>query len=202
MSTGILALWHDCRPGHLEDYEAWYTTEHLPERLASPGWIRGRRYEAMDPGPGFFTYYEVDRPEDLVSARYRDRLENPTPWTRRIMTRAFANLSRTICRVEARAGRLRGAWAVTCEAAPDEALPEPTKLVAEPGVARAEIWRAGDLDAPAESAESRLRGGDTRIAACLFVETLREADARRVARSLGNAKVWQFLCELEAERPG
>ena len=199
MASGILALWNDCLPEHLADYEAWYTTEHFPERLGMPGWVRGRRYSATGEGPGFFTYYEVGTPEDLVNPVYEERVNNPTPWTQRIMTNAFRNLSRTICEVEERVGRLRGAWAVTLQLGTGDTKPDPAALVGQSGVVRAEIWRAADLDAPAENAESRLRGSDTRIEACLFVETVRREDAERVAATLPGARVWQFLCELEAE---
>lgn len=199
MPRGILALWNDCLPEYRDEYEVWYTTEHFPERLALPGWVRGRRYAAASEGPGFFTYYEVGTPQDLVNPVYEERVNNPTPWTRKIMTHAFRNLSRTICEVEARSGRLRGAWAVTRQLGAGDTAPDPEALVAEPGVVRAEVWRAADLDAPAENAESRLRGGDTRIEGCVFVETLRESDANRIAGMLGEARVWQFLCELEAE---
>ena len=164
--------------------------------------MRGRRYAAAGEGPGFFTYYEVGTPQDLISPVYEERVNNPTPWTQKIMAHAFRNLSRTICEVEARVGRLRGAWAVTRQLGADDAAPDPDALLADPGVVRAEIWRAADLEAPAENAESRLRGGDTRIEGCVFVETLRHHDARRIAEMLGGAQVWQFLCELEAEPVG
>ena len=199
MSTGILALWNDCLPDYLDEYETWYAGEHLPERLGLPGWIRGRRYEAAGNGPGFFTYYEVETPEVLISSEYLERVNDPTPMTHRIMSEAFRNMSRTLCEVVRREGRMRGAWAVTqaLDAGPD---PDVTALAIEPGVARAEHWREADLNAPDANAESRLRGGDVTIGGCLFVETLREADARRVAATLPDARIYRFLGELEAER--
>lgn len=202
MSTGILALWNDCDPVHRASYEAWYAEEHLPERLALPGFLRGRRYLAVDGVPQFFTYYEVATPEVLIDPVYLERVNNPTPRTQFIMGEAFRNMSRTICRVTARHGRMRGAWAVTRTLALDVTAPDLADLVEMPGVARAEHWAEADLDAPAENAETRLRGGDVTVAGCLFVETLRREDAEDLAAEIPGARVWQFLCELEAEPDG
>ena len=200
MSTGILALWNDCLAEHRDAYEAWYIQEHLPERLGLPGFLRGRRYTATGDGPGYFTYYEVADPHVLVAPVYLQQVNNPTPSTRFIMAEAFRNMSRTICTVAARHGRMRGAWAVTRTFAPDGPAPDPAGLVGLPGLARLELWRQAALDAPAENAESRLRGGDVTVGGCLFAETLRLADAREVAAVLPGARIWQFLCELEAEQ--
>lgn len=195
MTTGILAIFNDCAPGNLAAYESWYRDEHLPERLAVPGIRRGRRYLAAGEGPAFFTYYETDTPEVLTGADYIERIDNPSPRTRVIMTDVFRNMNRTVCRVAARSGRMRGAWAVVqrLDAPPDTNL---RKLALEPGVARAEIWlRAQGPDA-ADSTEARLRGGDGTTAAILFVETLRRADAERFERRMPGALTYRFLCEM------
>ena len=202
MSTGILALWNDCEPAHRASYESWYAEEHLPERLGLPGFLRGRRYLALDGAPQFFTYYEVATPEVLIDPVYLKRVNNPTPRTKFIMGEAFRNMSRTICQVTAREGRMRGAWAVTRTLTFDVTAPDLAELIQTPGVARAEQWVEADLSAPAENAETRLRGGDVTVAGCLFVETLRREDAEDLAAEIPGARVWQFLCELEAEPGG
>ena len=45
--AGILAVWNDCAPEGLAHFERWYNREHLQERVAVPGFRRGRRYEAV-----------------------------------------------------------------------------------------------------------------------------------------------------------
>lgn len=202
--TGILALWNDRHPERADAYEAWYAEEHLPERLGLPGFLRGRRYQAVEGAPAFFTYYETETPDVLTSPVYLERVENPTPRTREIMTGTFTNMSRTVCRVAQSYGVLRGAWAAvasfdTVPADPSELLRE---LAADPQTARAEMWLATDDAAGSDTTESRLRGGDTRIGACLFVETLREAPARtalaRLSRPSASAGLYQLLCEMTA----
>lgn len=206
MTTGILALWNDCRPGEEETYEAWYKDEHLPERLGIPGMRRGRRYRAESAGPEFFTYYEADTPDVLTGGEYVARLNDPSDWTQQIMTDAFHNMNRTVCSVLGREGDLRGVWAVTVilDTAPDpDALaPVLRSLAAAPGIARAELW--GAIPATDPSEEERLRGGDTRIEACVMVETFEEAKAREIAEGLANGLgrpdsaigVYRLLCEL------
>jgi len=211
-NTGILALWNNCAPGHEAEYEAWYQGEHLPERLAVPGIMRGRRYEMLSGTPRYFTYYETISPEVFVSSAYLERVENPTPMTRKIMSGVFIDMSRTVCLRVACHGDMRGAVAVTArltgESSTDGGLADGLAAMAAglaglPGVARAELWGAsGETDQPA-SAEAKLRGGDETIAACLFVECLREGEAQVVHRALAAGPhgaameigVYRLLCE-------
>lgn len=211
-NTGILALWNNCAPGHEAEYEAWYQGEHLPERLAVPGILRGRRYEMLSGTPRYFTYYETISPEVFVSSAYLERVENPTPMTRKIMSGVFIDMSRTVCRRVACHGDMRGAVAVTARltgAGPieggvaDGIAAMASGLADLPGVARAELWAAsGETTQPA-SAEAKLRGGDETISACLFVECLREGEAQVVQRALAAGPhgaameigVYRLLCE-------
>jgi hypothetical protein len=212
MDTGILALWNNCAPGHEADYEAWYQGEHLPERLAVPGILRGRRYEALAGAPHYFTYYETISPEVFVSSAYLERVENPTPMTRAIMSGVFIDMSRTVCRRVACHGDMRGAVALTARLAGagpmDGGLADGIAAMAAgladlPGVARAELWTASGETAQPASAEAQLRGGDDNIAACLFVECLREGEAQVVRRALADGPlgaameigVYRLLCE-------
>lgn len=204
---GILAIWNNCAPEHEDEYEHWYQTEHLPERLAIPGFLRGRRYEAIDPGPRFFTYYETSSPEVLGSAAYLQRANNPTPATRRIMTGPFKDMNRTVCRQVARAGDMRGAVAATIrmKAPPSQSLVEGwlDTLSSFPRLARAELWHAEHDNVP-RSNEERLRGADQSIGACLMIESLRERECRDALARLGmsggstgfEVGVYRLLCEL------
>lgn len=208
---GILALWNDCAPGREDLYERWYQGEHLPERLGLAGFIRGRRYEAVDAQTRFFTYYEVESPGVLAADVYRARLNDPTPMTREVMSTAFINMSRTVCTRTALVGRMRGCWAATvhlaevpsgdwlerCFSAPEWA----------PRLARAEAWQDAEIPGLGPTVESELRGGgDRSIRACVFVETLREADCRmalallreRLGNAAGSPGLYRVMCELTA----
>ncbi len=95
---GILAIFNDCRAGREAEFEAWFQGEHLIERLAVPGFLFGRRHKAIAGAPGYFNFYMVETPEVLTSRPYLERLDNPTPMTRTIMSEVFVNMNRTVCR--------------------------------------------------------------------------------------------------------
>ena len=201
MTDGILAIWFDRNPEKAETFEDWYQHEHLPERLGVPGFRRGRRWETVSGSPAQFTTYETDGPEVLTGGAYLERLNDPTPWSTEIMTTVFRNMNRTVCRVLARHGRMRGGWSVVLRlpAAPEGASDALAELAGSPGIARAEVWEA--VPGIAETEESRLRGGDASIAAALSVETLRETDARAALDALrgrfgGEGVIHRLLCEV------
>lgn len=202
---GILAIWNDTRPGRETDFETWFQSEHLAERLAVPGFRFGRRHEAISGAPRFFVFYVTDGPEVLTSQPYRERLDNPTPMTRMVMSEVFINMNRTLCRRVARRGDFRGAYAVTARfnATADEKalIAKMDELAKDHPVAAAELWVAADNGAPV-SMEEKLRGGDRKIKACLMVDTLRQTTAEalgaKMARDFPQAEIgaYRVLCQL------
>jgi hypothetical protein len=212
---GILAVWNDCDRTREAEYESWYCTEHLPERVGVPGFRFGRRYEAIGgTSPRFFTYYELDAPGILVSAPYLKRSNDPTPWTRKIMgEEIFRNINRTACRQAWRIGTLRGGFALTVRwtdaAAADPASSRLRSLAAElieKGVAlRAEFWHGLAEGTGTRSVEQSLRSGDDQsIAGAVVIEATRDKDLAEVSRvcaapagdgaSIG---AYRFLCALD-----
>src|SRR4029077_11957096 len=111
--AGILAIWNNIAAGREADFETWFQTEHLEERLAVPGFRFGRRHEAISGDRRYFIFYEIDAPEVLTSTAYLDRVNNPTSQTKQMMSDVFTNMTRTVCRRIAQRGALRGAFAVT-----------------------------------------------------------------------------------------
>ncbi len=55
----------------------------------------------------------VESPAVLTSQPYLERLDNPTPMTRKVMSEIFLNMNRTVCHRTLRRGGFRGAYAVT-----------------------------------------------------------------------------------------
>ena len=47
LGGAILAFWADVEASGEADYNDWHTREHMPERCAVPGFLRGRRYVAV-----------------------------------------------------------------------------------------------------------------------------------------------------------
>jgi len=56
---------------YIEKFHAWYDEEHVGELMSCPGFIRTRRYKALDGVPNFFSIYELDAPEALQSEKFR-----------------------------------------------------------------------------------------------------------------------------------
>jgi hypothetical protein len=104
--TGLMAVWADIAPEVEAEFNQWYDTEHIPERMNVPGFLSGVRYTAIE---GFLSYTPVERPpkylvlyeladENVVTSEaYLKLLKSPTPWTQRA-ARYFRNNSRCVYR--------------------------------------------------------------------------------------------------------
>ena len=203
---GILAIFNDCRAGREAEFEAWFQGEHLIERLAVPGFLFGRRHQAISGACGYFNFYVVQSPAVLTSKPYLERLDNPTPMTKKIMSEAFLNMNRTLCHRTLRVGHFRGAYVVTVRFNDVPDIGTLTRLsdalVKDPDIAACEVWSAVDPAGQPVSMEEKLRGGDEKIKACLMVDTLRQSEAEilgaRLAKDFAGADVGVFrvLCQL------
>ncbi len=72
---GILAIFNDCAAGREAEFEEWFQGEHLQERLAVPGFLFGRRHQAISGSAGYFNFYLVESPAVLTSKLYLERLD-------------------------------------------------------------------------------------------------------------------------------
>jgi hypothetical protein len=187
---GILAIFNNVALGREAEFEEWFQHEHLAERIAVPGFLIGRRHEAISGQPRYFNFYVTQSVEVLKSAAYLGRLDEPTPMTRTVMSEIFKDMIRTVCRRTFRLGAMRGTATVTVrfgESTAENALKAAIeRLMRDKAVACGEVWRAADpLEFPV-SMEERLRGGDRKIEMCLLVETLRVPEAEKIAATLAN----------------
>lgn len=84
---GLLLTITEPPPPMEEEFNAWYDTEHLAERLSIRGFRSARRWIAdCAPGEGrYLATYELDSPAVLSSKEYLSRFENQTPWSRRCL---------------------------------------------------------------------------------------------------------------------
>jgi hypothetical protein len=203
---GILAIFNNVAVGREAEFEKWFQHEHLAERIALPGFLFGRRHEAVSAQPRYFNFYVTQSIEVLKSAAYLGRLDAPTPMTRTVMSEIFKDAIRTVCHRTFRLGAMRGTGVVTARFGerPDAAVVKAAieTLMQDKAVACAEVWQAADPLRFPLSLEERLRGGDRRIEACVLVETLRVPDAEQIAVELQNEfpraeiGVYRLLCEI------
>jgi hypothetical protein len=187
-ATGVLSVWNEYPIEDAEFYERWYMTEHFPERLGVPGFLRGRRYRAIDADRTYFTFYDLASPDVLFSDPYIARLDDPTVWTRRIMSR-WSGMFRTVCRRLARSGTAVGGFAVVTRFEDEAQLSrgqaaELHTSFADTEVLAVDFWQATvEQNAATREAASRAEA-DRTIRAAVIVETSSEESARRAARAL------------------
>ena len=112
--SGVLAIWNGIAEEAEDDFIAWHIGEHIPERVAVPGFLRGRRYVAERGAPKYFNFYETDTPDALTSPDYLARLNAPSDWTKRVV-RHFRDTSRTVCAVAASHGLGDGTYVATLQ---------------------------------------------------------------------------------------
>ena len=71
-----------------EEFNAWYDTEHIAERLAVPGFETALRYVCIDGAPRYLAMYDVASPDVLNSPAYlKVAFDNASPWTKRVTSR-------------------------------------------------------------------------------------------------------------------
>lgn len=82
---GLLLTLTEPRPELEAEFNAWYDTEHITERLSISGFLSARRWVAdLKPGEGkYLATYELVTPGVLQTTEYLERLNNPTPWSKR-----------------------------------------------------------------------------------------------------------------------
>jgi len=115
--TGALAIWNGITDEGEDDFYRWHNTEHVPERVGVPGFLRGRRYLSTARPRDYFTLYETESAETIRSAPYLARLNDPTPWTQRVLPH-FRDTFRLGCRVAGSWGRGQGGALVTLRLPP------------------------------------------------------------------------------------
>ncbi|MGE7470748.1 hypothetical protein ACQKLX_14995 [Bosea sp. NPDC003192] len=109
---GAVAIWHDIAPEGRAEFYAWHGEEHMPERVGIPGFLRGRRYVAIDAELEFFNLYEAQTVEVLKGQDYAARVNAPTPWTFSAV-KHFRSVARAICRVAHTSGPAQGGLMAT-----------------------------------------------------------------------------------------
>jgi hypothetical protein len=107
LGESAVLVWNDVEDPGRELFYEWHDKEHIPERLAIPGFRRGRRYIRPGHSPEWLTMYEAADLDVVTSPEYLERLNSPTPGTLRTL-RYFRNTSRAVCRIVCSTGSSSG----------------------------------------------------------------------------------------------
>ena len=159
LGKAAVAMWWDIAPEVRAEWEDWHTREHMPERLSIPGFVRGTRWIAESGQPSYFVLYEAERLETITGGIYLERLNNPTPWSLKMMPH-HRNMVRSLCEV-------RGSWGgglatvlATVRCSPNSDLPV---LPRRHGLTGAHLLVSVPMAGVPQTAEQKIRGGDATV---------------------------------------
>jgi hypothetical protein len=169
LGNAAVAMWWNVAPEAQSEFEDWHSHEHMPERLRIPGFLRGTRWTSPSGTGDYFVMYELADYETLTSRHYVDRLNNPTPWSIKMMPQ-HRNMTRSQCRVLYSYGGGAAHSLVTLRFAPvpgqENRLRErlsrdvlPT-LAARAGLTGAHLLTTQTPMDQTATAEQKVRGGD------------------------------------------
>lgn len=203
--AAILFAGFDLPEGERASVEDWHTSEHLPERLALPGFLSGRRFTSIRGTPRYVILYELSNLEALQSAPYLERLNAPSPWTSRSV-RLFENNFRIACPVLADHSRGLGTYLLSLAVPRPEvdawraALPD---LADTPGLAALRLAAPDQAVSSIRTAESHASRNAVPLEAVFLAEAdeqgpLENLSARIAA--LGLVPLEERLHELQAAR--
>lgn len=96
MSAGLLFSQMESPPGQEQEFHNWYEEEHIPARMAIPGFASAVRYRALEGGPRFLACYFLDEMEALQAPAYTELKRAPGPRTERMLT-TVSEFTRYIC---------------------------------------------------------------------------------------------------------
>ncbi len=187
-----MAVWNDLEPGHEAEFDAWYQTQHVPERLRVPGFLEARRYQAVHGSPRYCAFYLLESAEVLRSPAYLERLANPTRWTQRMMPR-FRAMARTPCVVTFDRGAGTGGVMTWIACLAGEPSAPPREMLAQcacdaSAATRVQLWELDRQAAGMTNPEQQLRAGDDFVAGWIVcIEGIGEQQVRERGDALASA---------------
>ena len=181
LGSAAIAMWWDVAPEVRAEWEDWHSNEHMPERLGIPGFLRGSRWVAASGEPSYFTLYEAADLATITSGAYLERLNNPTPWSRRMMPHHH-NMVRSLCLVrESSGGGLPHTLATVRLSGAVGELPRGK------GLTGAHLLEGQPM--PSQTLEQKIRGGDMSAEWILLIGGYDEAAVKAAARDAGEGIV-------------
>jgi hypothetical protein len=183
----LLAIRSDIASSVEPEYLEWLTKEHTIERVSIDGFVSARIFRAKYPDFGrYLILYELADTTVIDSPAYLERLNNPTPWSTRMMPH-LGNFIRGGGQIMTTAGVGCGTTLVPImrqnELSADENQAV-EKISKAPGVVAIRVLQTDPKRTTAASNERELRSGDQSFETLLMIETLDEGAAKRVIQQL------------------
>jgi hypothetical protein len=186
LGKAAVAMWWDIAPADRIEFEDWHSHEHFPERLSIPGFLRGSRWASADGGSGYFVMYELQAYDTLCSTAYLGRLNDPTPWSLKMMPK-HRNMIRSQCQVVESHGGGTGGFLLTIRLSPAPGRAEALRAHLQgvmhgwsqrPGIAACHLLQT-KTPPIASTTEQRIRGGTDQVADWILLASGYDADVLR-----------------------
>ena len=190
---GFLAIW--CRIGaaDLDDYRHWLTREHIADRARLPGFLGVRLFTGLNDETAHFILYATAGRGVLQSPPYLAVLNDPSPWTRRIMPK-FRDFDRAAGAQSVKLGNGFGAFVAVSRIGSAGADPDPDRLatalerlMATPGVVSVRLMAVDKASTDIGSEEKTMRSGvEGGFRHLLCIEAMGEAAVRSAAQGVAD----------------
>jgi hypothetical protein len=201
MGTGALLLWLDVAPELERETDGWYVDEHMPERIDVGGYLRARRYGAIEGTPAYLTLFEARTPSALASDGYLRLVRRISEQSQRIRA-GFSNVVRNTFAVRQSRGRgigsivaslrltPREASRATAAAAMDAQVPQ---LLRRRGVVGVHWLQAAPAVRERMDAVRAVGQSDTAADYVLLIEATRAADLHEIRHDAVSAAALEQL---------
>ncbi len=190
LGNAAVAMWWDILPAQREEFQEWHSREHFPERMGIDGFLRGSRWSNIDGGTGFFVMYELASYETLTSSGYLQSLNNPTPWSKKMMPHHL-HMVRSQCKLLSSFGGGVGKAMLTIRLSPADGEEKSllgwlekllARLAESTGIVGAHLLQTRTPEA-AMTQEQKIRGGD---AVADWIVLLSSYDTAALQHALAN----------------
>ena len=86
---GVMIAMFDIPEALDDEFNAWYDEEHIPEKVGRvPGFLRARRYKALDGRPSYLAVYELEDISVVEDPTYLANYRSATNTTERMKAKA------------------------------------------------------------------------------------------------------------------
>ena len=190
-TQGFLAVWCEMKPEDLADYHNWLTQEHISDRIYSPGFLGVRLFTAVDNECLHFFLYATESPAVLGAPPYLKILNNPSPWTQRLMVR-FGPFDRAAGERAVKIGRGFGSHVLVSRIHADGDPVDAARLrdslrpfIHLPDTIALRLFKTDSQTTAIKSNEKKMRiGGEGEFDYLLVVESLNEAGVQAASQAL------------------
>jgi hypothetical protein len=83
VAKGLMTAWTHIAPEHEAEFNQWYDGEHVPQIVALPGFVRGRRYVVEGAKPKYLAWYDTGDENAGSGPDLQRAIDNPTHSWRR-----------------------------------------------------------------------------------------------------------------------